>query len=129
MRVGTMLKNINILPDAESQFPIDQGNADLGLGEGGADVGGHVVGTLRGMAVIGIILPHQAAEIIIQIVQHIRVGVLLNDQRRRRVGNKYRQQSGVQPLAADPGGYFPVDVVQTFAMGGGGEGMGFLSHR
>src|SRR5215831_7678198 len=86
---GTVLKNIDALPCSEAETALLHGNRELRQGEGGTDMCGHIVRPLDGVAVEAVVLGHEAAEEDVQVVDHVRVGVLLDGEGRRSVLNKH----------------------------------------
>src|ERR1019366_5851215 len=94
------------------------GDGKLGQGERRADVGGHVVRSLHGVAVEPVVLGHQAVEEGVEVMHHVRVGILLNGERGGGVLHEDGEQSGAHMGALQPGGDLPGDFVQTLAAGG-----------
>ena len=58
------------------------------LGEGGAEVRGHVVGTLERMPVVGRILRHSSVEKALEVAPHLGRSVFVQGQTCRRVVNE-----------------------------------------
>ena len=81
MRRGAVLKQIHALPGTERHTAALDGDGKLGEGERRADVCRHVVRSLHGVAVQAAVLRHQAVKESVQVVDHVRVGVLLNGER------------------------------------------------
>src|ERR1017187_263539 len=94
------------------------GDGNLGEGERRADGGRHVVRALHGVAVEPVVLGHQAVEEGVEIVHHVRIGVLLNGERGGGVRHEDGEQSGAHPGALQPGGDLGGDFVQALAAGG-----------
>jgi len=88
-----MLEEVDALPGAKRQLAALDGNRKLRLGERGAYVGGHVVGAFDGVAIEAVVLRHQPVEEAGQIVDHVRIGVLLYGERSRRVLHEDREQA------------------------------------
>src|SRR5689334_13297756 len=97
---GAMLEDVYGLPGAERQASRLHGYGNLRRGEGGADVARHVVGPLGHVPVALRILRHEPAEEVAEVAQHVRVGVLLDGERRGRVLDEHRQQPGADAAAA-----------------------------
>ena len=55
-----VLPEVHALPCAEQKISVTEGNAELGGGERGLDMGGHVVGPFQGVGVERIIFRHQS---------------------------------------------------------------------
>ncbi len=70
------------------------------LRERGADVRGHVVRAFGGVPVMARVLRHKALEEIVEIGDHVGVGILLNHQRRGGVLEEDGQQAGADLLRA-----------------------------
>jgi hypothetical protein len=93
MRGLTMFPQVNALPRAERQPPAAQRQAEVHGRECGADVRWHVVRAFEGMSEQRIAVGHEALEKAFEIGAHVRVGVLLNEQRGRRVPQVQRDQT------------------------------------
>src|ERR1700740_448813 len=85
MRRATMLQQKNPLPHAELKPAISDRDRQLNLGQGAFDVRRHIVGALVVVAIEGDILRHQPVQKGVEIAQHVRRGVLLDQQRSRGV--------------------------------------------
>src|SRR5258708_5561951 len=81
MRRRAVLEDIDPLPCSKNWLAIEDGYRELRIGERGSDVCGHVVGALHGMAVQFVVFRRQTTEMIVEIGDHVRVGILLNCQR------------------------------------------------
>jgi hypothetical protein len=80
-------------------------------------VGGHIVRAFGGVAVEAIVFGSDAAEELIEVVNDVGVGILLNGERGGGVLNEDGQQAGRGALFREP---FPdriSDFVQAFAAG------------
>jgi len=76
----------------------------------------HIVRAFRGVAIQPRVFRNQSGHEIGQIANHIRIGILLNDQRCGRVLAKDRDQSGLRRLFADPRLNLAGELVQPFAV-------------
>ncbi len=74
-----VLPNIDPLPCPKGASRFDDGDGDGGLGEARLDVRGHIVWTLRGMAVEPISIGYQPIEESIEITSYVGIGVLGDD--------------------------------------------------
>ena len=95
--------------------PLLDGDRKLGQSERGADVRGHVVGALDGVAVEAIVLGRDAAEELVQIVHDVGVGILLDGQRGGGVLDEDGQQTRGRLLPASHRSTRIGDFVQAFA--------------
>ena len=78
MRSVSMLEHEDPLPRAQGQAAVDNGNGKLDLGEGGANMGRHVIRAFDDVPVVAVSLGHESAEKLIQIAEHGRIRVFLN---------------------------------------------------
>ena len=115
VRRRTMLKQIDALPRAQRHSPALHRNRELSGRQGRSNMRGHVIGPFHGVPVQPVILGRKAAEKHIQIVDHIRVGILLNQQRCRCVLHEDRQQSRAHFLLGKPSGNLTGEFVEPFA--------------
>ena len=90
-------------------------------------MGGHVVGAFLLVAVAGA-LGHQAGEEGFEVGAHIRVGILLHQQRGGGVAAPDRQQPRRHPLAFRPGAHRVGDGDEAFPAGPDGQAVQRLSH-
>lgn len=128
MGVGPVLPEVHRLPGAQGQPAPLHAQAEAGAGEGGADVGRHVVGPL---VVVDVgpqgagaadrphpLLGHQGPQIGRQILQHARVGVFVDGE---RAGGVLTHHGG-QPEGDAAGGDLAVEgageVGEALAAGG-----------
>src|SRR5437867_5929897 len=102
MRRAPMFEYVNALPSSKRQPPIDEWNRNLGLRKRSANMRGHVVCSLRIVPIERLIIRRQARQERVEIRQHIRVGVLLDQQRGRGMANEEGEQPGGQPLPFCP---------------------------
>lgn len=105
------------------------GEAETNGGQSGADVRGHVVVALAGVAEEGVAGGHEAGEEAFEIATDFGIGVFLNEQRRGGVAQMEREQAGLDGVvadeAADLGGHF----VKALAAGGDAEFLGELAEH
>src|SRR5579864_1362431 len=80
------------------------------------------------MAIEVYVLRNESREKIRQIGHHIRVGILLNHQRRGGVLAKNGQQSRLELMSLQPGGNLGRKIVQAFTAGGNVDLVGELLH-
>ncbi len=78
LRFGAVLEQIDRLPCAEGWRAVLDRDRQAGLGQGGLDVGGHVVGAF-GVMTVAAGLGGDPAEEVEQIGADIRIGVFLDD--------------------------------------------------
>ncbi len=96
-----VLPDIDALPGPECEAAGIDGDGESGGGEGGLDVGGHVVGAFGGVGVERIAFRHETIEPRFKISSGRRVGVLLNGQARGGVANHDRAQPGIDVTGID----------------------------
>lgn len=99
VRGPPMLEQIDALPSAERELAVHDRNTQMRLRQRGSDMRGHVVGTFGGMFVYRR-FRRDPLEIGFQVPANRRVGILLDEERRRGVPAKDGHQSG---LAGVPG--------------------------
>ena len=75
---GAVFKQVDPLPGAKGHFAMDDGNGEAGVGEGRADVGGHVVGAFQGVAIVLARFRDEALEEVAEVEGDVGVGVLLD---------------------------------------------------
>ena len=79
--------------------PLDQRDGQLRLRERGADVRGHIVGTLGGVPVPGRVFGREPLEELVEIADHVGIGILLDGERRRGVLDERGQQTGTEAVS------------------------------
>ena len=97
-------------------------------GESGADVRRHIIGSFDGVPVETIVFWYDAAEKRSEIVNDVRIGVLLDGQRGGCVLNEYREKAGANVLKVEPCGNFVCELVKPLAAGGNRKTVRELSH-
>ena len=93
VRAGAVLEQVDALPAAEIRPAGVDRDREMGRGQGGADVRRHVVRAFLGVPVVAQVLRHDAPEELVEIVQHVRIGVLLDQERCRGVVQVEGQQA------------------------------------
>lgn len=91
MRHIPVLKKVNRLPRAEDWRAIGDRDGQRRLRQCSADMARHVVRPLRCVPVIGI-PRRQSRKGVFEILEHIRIGILLNQERGGCVLNEHREQ-------------------------------------
>lgn len=92
VRRVTVLEQVDGLPRAEQRGVFFNRNRERGLGERGPNMGGHIIGTFRRVAIIRL-TRSKTIESIEKIPEHIRIGILLNQERCRCVRDEKREQT------------------------------------
>ena len=80
-----MFPEINALPGAEGEMAAFEGNAEVDGGKRRADVSGHVVFPFGGVLEDRITVRREAGKDAFEVAAHFRIGIFLNEQRRRCV--------------------------------------------
>ncbi len=80
MWVRAMLENVYTLPSSKQHPTTADRDGQMALGERGLDMSRHVVGTLGRMAVKARFFRNQAMKEGLEVVQNVRVGILLYQQ-------------------------------------------------
>src|SRR5437868_4191617 len=89
----TMLVKIDRLPDTEAHVAAVDGNRQRRLGERRSHVRRHVVGTFGGVYEERVSVLHETGEERLEVAQHVRIGVLLDQQAGRGVAYEEREQA------------------------------------
>jgi hypothetical protein len=97
-----MLPKIDPLPCAQRQASVGERNRELDRRQRGADVGGHVIGPFVAMTEEGVAIRYKSSEEAFEVSAHVRIGILLHDQARRRVPDEEREQAGFHVAAGRP---------------------------
>src|SRR6516165_3786710 len=126
-----MLQEKNALPDAELDAPVGNRDRQLGLGQGTLDVRRHVVGPFVVVAIEGDILRYEPPQKCLEIAQHLRRRVLLDQQRSRGVRDVDGKEAERDGLALDPAGDLGRDLLDLARcsvdrQSGLGDGHGWL---
>jgi len=116
-----VFKNINALPRSKRHAAVLDRNGELREGERGADVRRHVVRPLHGVPVEAIVLRNEPAEEDVQIVDDVRIGILLDGERGRGVLDEDGQQTALRVLPIQPLRDFLGNLVETLPAGGDGN--------
>ena len=69
---------VDTLPCAEVETAVGDGDGEASTEEGALGVGRHVIGSLHGMGVVGLILAHQMVHDVAEVGTYIRVGILID---------------------------------------------------
>ena len=103
VRRAAMLEQIDALPGAQDQAPLGERDRELGLGERGADVGGHVVGALVAMPIERGIFRSDAGEEALEVGTRVAGRIFLHEQGRRAVTAENGEETLTHSLFPDPG--------------------------
>jgi len=122
-----VFKHIYSLPGPQSKASLLQRDRKVSLRQGCLDMRRHVVGSLGGMAVRAIRWC-DAAEKILQIATHIRVGIFLNGERCRCMLDEQIQQAILHTLLLAPIHYWRRDLVKPRAICIGVQNVSDLPH-
>lgn len=123
-----MLEQVHALPGAQREFSVMDRNGKLRLRKSGADVRGHVIRTFSRVPVEVRVFRDKAGEEIGEVGNDVRIGVLLNHQRRGSVLAENRQQSGFRLLAVKPGVDLAGEFIQPLTVSCDMDLMGVLLH-
>lgn len=125
---GTVLEEIDALPGAEGEMAGEERDGKMDAGEGGADVGGHVVGAFEGVDVVAGGFGGQAFEVADEVGLDVGVGVFLDDEGGGGVAAEEGEEASGEALLADPGDDLAGEFVEALAAGGDGEVADGLIH-
>ena len=109
----SVLENVNPLPCSQRQTALLDRNRNLRQSESRPDMCRHVIGTFDGVAIQPRIFRYQAPEERIEIVYHVRIGILLNGERCRRMLQENGEQASADILGRQPLCNRTGDIVQT----------------
>src|SRR5581483_5176015 len=126
---GPVLVEQDPLPCTEGGAALPDRDGEGGRGEGGADVCRHVVGTFGGVAEERVALRNQPVEEALQVAQHLRIGVLLDQQRGGGVLDVEGEEAGLDAGAPRPTLDLPGDLVEPPPFRLDGDLAGRLPHR
>lgn len=115
MRAGAVLEHVEPLPGPQRQPAAQHRDGHLDGGQRGADVGGHVVRPLLAVAIERGLLAHHPAEKVVEVGQHVGIGVLLHGQAGRGVLDEGGQQTVGDGTVAHESGHVAGDVGQALA--------------
>ena len=102
VRMRAVLPQINSLPRSEREFAGVDGNGKIHGGQRGADVRGHVVIALGGVAEKRIAIAHEPRKKRVKVAAHIGVGVFLDEQRGGGVPQMQREQAVAEFIFGNP---------------------------
>lgn len=100
MRRIPVLKQVNRLPSAEDWRAVGDRDRQRRLRQCSTDMARHIVRPLRSVPVIGI-SRRQSRKGVVEILEHIRIGILLNQERGGCVLNEQREQPRFDTRAGD----------------------------
>lgn len=72
------LAEVDALPGAEGKATVGDGDGEAHTEERTLGVGGHVVGTLHRVVIVGLTLPHEAVHDLAEVGAHVGVGILVD---------------------------------------------------
>lgn len=72
------LAEVDALPGPEGEVAVGDGDGEAHTEEGTLGVSGHVVGTLHGVVIVGLTLPHEAVHNLAEVGTHVGVGILVD---------------------------------------------------
>ena len=119
---------IDALPGAEVEAATGDGYGEAYAEEGALGVGGHVVGTLHSVLVVGLVLSHEAVHNLTEVSAHVGVGILVDGQCTRGVLHEEIKQSHLWKRVGEMFQHLACDEVTSSALGREAEG-GLLYHR
>ena len=76
-------------------------------------MGRHVVGAFHAVEIRGVTVGRQAADKVLQIAAHVRIGIFRDQQRGAGVTQKCVADSGIQAALANQRLQFPADFLET----------------
>ena len=126
--VVAKLAEVYALPGAEVEAAIGDGDGEAYAEEGALGVGGHVVGTLHGVVIVGLVLSHEAVHNLTEVSAHIGVGILVDGQCARGVLHEEVEQACLWQRVGEMLQYLACDEVASAALGREAKG-GLLYHR
>lgn len=92
--VGAVFPEVDALPGAEGESVVHDGDGECGGGEGGLDVGRHVVGAFGGVGVERVVFGDEATHPLLEVAAGGGVGVLLN----REAGGGVSDEEGAESV-------------------------------
>ena len=96
-----MLPNVDALPGAEDKFAARDWDAQVDSRERSADVRGHVIVAFRRVDEHRVAIGHEMIEKRVKVAAHVRIGILLNDERSRRVLQMERGEARLETAFGD----------------------------
>ena len=72
------LAEVDALPGAEGEAAVGDGDGEAHAEERALGMGGHVVGTLHGVVIVGLSLPHEAVHDLAEVGAHVGIGILVD---------------------------------------------------
>jgi len=112
-----MFPDINALPGAEHHAAIADGNGEVDGGEGGADVGRHIVIAFGGMDEHAVAVGDEAGEEGFEVAADVGIGVFLDEQRGGGVAEMEGEETVLKAFFGKPVGDVISDFVEAAAAG------------
>ena len=110
-----MLEYIDSLPRPQSHPAANDRDREIGLGQRGSDVRGHVIRAFGVMAITGIVLGSEPLKEIGKIQSYIGIGVLLDHQRGGSVLNEQGEQTLGDFGGCEPSRYIASERIEALA--------------
>ena len=124
MWVGAVLPKVDALPGAEDETAADDGDGEIDGGEGGADMGRHVVRAFGGVFEESVAVWDKAIEEAVEVATDFRIGVFLDEERGAGVTEMQGAEAGLEASFAQGINYLIGDLVEPSTFGADG---GFLA--
>jgi uncharacterized protein (DUF952 family) len=128
MRRPAMFPDIDTLPRSKRQSAVLDRQAHVHGGQRRAHVGGHIVHPFDGVGENRVAIRHQPLEEPLEIATHVRIGILLHEERCRRVLQVQCADAGLDPREVDLILHLRRDVVEPAPPGLNDEASHVLSH-
>src|SRR5579871_1466760 len=113
MRAAPMLEQVDALPGAEREPALEHGNDQAHLSERGAQMRGHVIGSLLIVRIALRILRRELLEETLEVGAHLGCGVFLDQERCGGVRAKDVEQSARDPPSLEPARDLAGDLDET----------------
>ena len=126
MIVLAVLPEIHALPGAEGESALGDRDGEVHGGEGGAHMGGHIVGALVIMLKHWVAVGADACHEAFEIAPYAGVGIFLYNQRGAGVLQMQGGQAGGEPRLFDQSFQFAGQIMKLPAAGGHVHGVGVL---
>jgi hypothetical protein len=94
VRAHAVLKQVDALPCAQNHAPAGYRNGKRGRRQRRPDMGSHVIRSFQRMDESRIVIRHQLLDKSFQIMPHIRIGILIDDQPAGRMAAEQCDQPG-----------------------------------
>ena len=79
------LAEVDALPGAESKAAVGDGDGEAHAEEGALGMGGHVVGPLHRVVIVGLALPHEVIHNLAEVSAYVGVSILVDAESARGV--------------------------------------------